>query len=130
MLESKVATQLVRQALEDGVKFRTFHVLDHVLVENLDGKVTDETVEVGQVSVAVKKLDDHNFMAGFAFCSPRDTFWKRGGHVIALGRMNKPSKRVSFTLPSKGTSVKDTLKQLAFENGSSISWMNQAKELV
>jgi hypothetical protein len=138
MLTSKAARQIVSEGLKEGIKLRTFHALERFeftpepkyaqLIG--DNFIPFTTTELGKISVAIKKLGNKTYQAALSFCSPKDTFNRKVGHAIAVGRL-KAGKTFTFSV-GEGDLVKSALKPIIHEYARehNIGWMRNASDLV
>lgn len=96
------------------VKFRTYNIV------NSRGKI---------IMARIKRVDDDGIITGnlgFAFCSPKDSFWRKKGKFIASERL------LARSIPFRGydrESVLDAMFQEA--NRLHVLWMkNVTKDMV
>ena len=127
-MNQKVAEQILETVYygrnENGcVRFRTFHALDQ------------NNYEVGRITCAFKPVGDNfkgTYESGYAFCSPHDTYSKKVGQALALGRLISPRRTKTFAVRASSSALKLALRDTAFTAAQSekVGWMQNVAELV
>ncbi len=75
----------VKQLRQSGYKVRVLHTRNYKLVEHLDNITKQVTAKGGTTTIEITTPDGKN-LTGVAHCSNQDSYNKRLGVRIAIGR--------------------------------------------